>query len=195
MSDVQIKVEGLREVKAALSQLAPQLAERITRIALRQGANHMLKQIRAAAPAKTGRLRKAIKVKNSRINTLKKNGIVGVYITISKGKNRKDTRGAWYGKFVEGGYNIGSKAIDIRRAIKDGMITIDDVKARNMLIRANRKSGKKTSRLRYKTGGKHVEGKFFVKNTFEATKDQSARIIVQASEEAAKNIIKRLGGG
>lgn len=156
--DFEVKIRGIAEVKRAIYAYNAKLGERVTRIALRQGANHMLKSIRNAAPVKSGRLKKAVKLKNSRINRLNKNGKVGLYITISPGKNRKDQKGAYYAKWVEVGYNKGSKRV-----------------------------GK-----RARQGGVRVDGRHFVRDTFDATKEQSARIIVEASELAANRIAKEL---
>lgn len=103
MDDFSIRIEGISKIQRALFQFNARLAERVTRLAMRKGANYMLKQIRAAAPVKTGRLKKAIVVKNSKINTIRKNGNVGVYITLRSGK-RANLKSALYGKYVENGY-------------------------------------------------------------------------------------------
>jgi len=109
--ETSIRIRGVAEIQRALFQFNSRLAERVTRLAMRKGANYMLKEVRAAAPKKTGRLKKTIKVKNSRINTVRKNGKVGVYITVNPGKSRRDTKGAWYGKFVETGYQRGNTTV------------------------------------------------------------------------------------
>jgi HK97 gp10 family phage protein len=158
MDAFEAKIKGIAEVKRAIYAYNAKLGERVTRVALRQGANVMLKQIRAAAPVKTGRLKKAIKLKNSRINRINKNGKVGLYITVSAGKNRKDPKGAYYARWVEMGYNKGSK-----------------------------RTGKKT-----RSGGVRVEGRHFVRDTFNATKNAALDTILQASEIAANRIAKEL---
>ena len=155
----EINVKGVAELQRAIYKYNAKLGERVTRAALRAGANVMLKQIRNSAPVKTGRLKKAIKLKNSRINRINKNGKIGLYITVSKGKNRKDPRGAYYAKWVEAGYNRGSKRI-----------------------------GKRTRK-----GGVRVEGKHFVRDSFEQTKQQAAAIIIRASELGARRIAGELG--
>lgn len=114
MAEFDAKIKGIAEVKRAIYQYNAKLGEKVTRAALRAGANIMLKQIRAAAPVKTGRLKKAIKLKNSRINSLRKNGKVGLYITVSPGKSRRDPKGAYYAKWVEVGYKKGSKRVGKR---------------------------------------------------------------------------------
>ena len=158
MDAFEAKIKGIAEVKRALYSYNAKLGERVTRVALRQGANVMLKQIRAAAPVKTGRLKKAIKLKNSKINRINKNGKVGLFITVSPGKNRRDPKGAYYAKWVETGYNKGSK-----------------------------RTGKKN-----RSGGVRIEGKHFVLDTFNATKNAALETILQASELAANRIAKEL---
>lgn len=155
----EAKIKGIAEVKRAIYAYNAKLGERVTRVALRAGANAMLKEIRSAAPVKTGRLKRAIKIKNSKINTLRRNGAVGIYITVSPGKNRRDAKGAYYAKWVETGY-----------------------------MRGSQRTGK-----RGRSGGVRVEGKHFVLNTFNATKTQSASLIIQASEIAVARIAKELG--
>lgn len=154
----EANIKGIAEVKRAIYAYNAKLGERVSRVALRAGANAMLKQIRNAAPVKTGRLKRAIRVKNSKIHTIRRNGSVGVYITVQPGKNRRDPRGAYYAKWVETGYQRGSQ-----------------------------RTGK-----RGRTGGVRVEGKHFVLNTFNATKDNAARLIIQASEIAAERVAKEL---
>ncbi|MGZ8916227.1 MAG: HK97-gp10 family putative phage morphogenesis protein [Methylobacter sp.] len=115
---VEIDIRGLAETQRALYQFSERLGDRVTLLALRTGANYMLKKVREAEPVKTGRLKRATVVKNSRINQRRRNGKVGVYITVKPGKKRTDTKGAWYGKFVEIGYKRGSTVITGRHFVK-----------------------------------------------------------------------------
>lgn len=101
MNDFELRIQGIAQLQRALFEYNKKLGGRVTTIALRHGANFMLKKIRDATPIKTGRLKKSIRLKNSRINRIANNGKIGVYIAINPGKNRSDTKGAWYGKFVE----------------------------------------------------------------------------------------------
>lgn len=101
--EIEIDVKGIAETQKAISQFSEKLGDRVTRIALRSGANFMLKRIRAAAPKKTGRLRRATVVKQTR-HTVRRSGKVRVYITIKKGRKRDDKRGAYYGPWVEHGH-------------------------------------------------------------------------------------------
>jgi len=100
----EVSVSGIKETQRALRQFNDKLADNITRKSLRVGANFLMKKIRADIPVKTGRLKKATTVKQSRINTRRKNGNIGVYFTIRKGKSRRDLKGAYYAGWVHSGY-------------------------------------------------------------------------------------------
>jgi HK97 gp10 family phage protein len=102
--DFSIDIRGLAETQRAIYDFSEKLGDRVTLLALRAGANFMLKKVRAAEPVKTGRLKRATVVKTSRINQRRRNGKVGVYLTIKKGKKKDDPKGAYYGYFVEHGY-------------------------------------------------------------------------------------------
>ena len=119
MAEFEIDISGVAETQRRLFEFSQKLGDRITRLALRSGANYMLKAIREAAPKRTGRLRRAIVVKNSRIHQRRRNGQVGVYITIRKGKSRKDPKGAPYGTFVESGYKRGKRIVPGRYFVRN----------------------------------------------------------------------------
>ncbi|MGZ8927140.1 MAG: HK97-gp10 family putative phage morphogenesis protein [Methylobacter sp.] len=144
---VEIDIRGLVETQRALYQFSERLGDRVTLLALRTGSNYMLKKVREAEPVKTGRLKRATVVKNSRINQRRRNGKVGVYITVKPGKKRTDTKGAWYGKFVEIGYKRGSTVID---------------------------------------------GRHFVKATFEANKQAALDLTLQAIEEGGQRLLQEI---
>lgn len=108
---VEIDITGLAQTQRALYDFGDRLGDRVTNLALRAGANFMLKKVREIEPVKTGRLKRATVVKNSRINQRRRNGKVGVYITVKPGKKRTDLKGAYYGKFVEVGYKRGQTVV------------------------------------------------------------------------------------
>lgn len=101
-----VTITGLKEIEIAMYAFGNKLGDKVAKSALRVGANYIVKQVRAAAPKKTGRLRRAIRVSNSRINN-GRNGLLGVYINIRKSIQS----GAFYGRFQEDGY----KAVGRRR--------------------------------------------------------------------------------
>jgi len=82
----------------------------------RDGLKPMLKSARAAAPRKTGRLRKAIKLRAwKRPNK----GEVGSKVFIDPGRKRDDPRGAYYGSMVESGHIAGGRYIPGRYMIRN----------------------------------------------------------------------------
>ncbi len=89
MSQVEVRIEGLRELDRKLRRLEGRVARKIVRDATRKGAQALRKEIRAAAPRRTGFLRRHIRYRTtSRSPT---------HYTISVGPDR----GAFYGRFVE----------------------------------------------------------------------------------------------
>ena len=108
--DVTVKITGLQEAQKALYSYSRQLGDRVVRAALRQGANLVLKQARANAPKRTGALRKALRVAKSKINNGRnRKGVIGLYLSIRRGKGRDDPRDAFYGQFIESGWEAGRK--------------------------------------------------------------------------------------
>jgi HK97 gp10 family phage protein len=115
---VEINIHGLAETQRRLYQFSERLGDRVTLLALRAGAKFLLKKIREVEPVRTGRLRKATVVANSRINRRRLNGKVGVYITVKPGRSRADQRGAYYAGFVERGYKKGNTTVTGRKFVK-----------------------------------------------------------------------------
>jgi HK97 gp10 family phage protein len=115
--EVDIQVHGAAEVTRRLYQFSNRLGDRVILLAVRNGANFLLKKVREAEPKKSGRLRRATRVAKSKIHTSRRDGQIGVYLTISKGKKRDDPRGAWYGRFVEHGYKRGTTQVPGRHFI------------------------------------------------------------------------------
>ncbi len=100
---IEIKLKGLKDLERSLNEIPVQLKKTVIGKSLREGAKIFQKQARSMAPRKTGRLRRAIKVKVSRIHNKPRSGKFGVYIKINPGKKRNDKQGAYYGQFVDGG--------------------------------------------------------------------------------------------
>ena len=148
MDDFSVQIRGLADTQRTLYKFSAQLGDRVTLMALRSGANYMLKKTRAAAPKKTGRLRRAITVKKSKIYRRRRNGQVGVYISIKKGRKRNDPKGAYYGRFVEGGHK--------------------------------------------KASGGRVKGRFFIRNTYNSTKNQAAQLIIRNMQSAGQALANKL---
>lgn len=100
MADFEMKITGLKEVQKALYSYSQQLGDKVVVSALSTGAKPMLKQARLNAPVRTGRLRKAIYMKKSKLYNGKRNANVGVYISVRSGKKR----GAYYAGMIENGW-------------------------------------------------------------------------------------------
>ena len=110
--DVTVKITGLQEAQKALYSYSRQLGDRVVRAALRQGANLVLKQARANAPKRTGALRKALRVANSKINNGRnRKGVIGLYLSIRRGKGRADPRDAFYGRIIESDWQAGKTKV------------------------------------------------------------------------------------
>ena len=209
MTDQTLQIRGIAELQRALYEYNKRLGDRVTIMAVRLGANYMLKQVRANTPVspngsmigkkggpwvrgKPGRLKRAIKVKASRINRRVNNGKVGVFITIDPGKSRQDPKGAWYGKFVEAGFNHGSKLATGSQAVRMGLITRADYQSRRAFVNSRRTGRGSAQGVRIRHGGRPVAGRHFVLNTFNATKEHAADIIINASELALARVASDL---
>lgn len=175
MADFELKVTGLKEVNKSLYAFSQQLGDRVVKGALRQGALLMQKKARASAPKITGRLRAGIVVKNSRIHNGKRKETIGVYLTLRKGKGKADPKDAFYGRFVEDGWNARGK-----KAGAGGRSAITST------------FGKRTSRKTL-PGKTNVPGVKFMASAFSSTKEQSAQLIIRAAEQGAE-ILKRETG-
>lgn len=220
--DFEVDVSGIAELQRALFAFNERLAERVCKIAVRQGANFMAKKIRDNAPISPkgarlkyygqyvnyprGRLKRAIKVHTSRINTLSANGTIGTYIRIEPGKHRNDPKGAWYAKWVVGGFNRGSKVITGREAVSRGIISQDVLDARraqsivnhrearlDYLGRGGRSIRHRQRPLGIRAGGHPVAGNPFVSNSVNSNGQQAARIIIDAAEIATRRLAQDLG--
>jgi hypothetical protein len=104
MSEDVITVGGLQEVQRTLYAYSQQMGDRVVRMALRQGANHVLRGIREGVPIKTGLLkRRGFRVANSRIhNGRRQSELIGLYIGLRKGKGDP-----FYGRFQNDGFTVG----------------------------------------------------------------------------------------
>lgn len=129
--DVTVKISGLKEANKALYAYSRQLGDRVVIASLRQGANLVLRQARANAPVRTGALRRALVVKKSRLyNGKRTTGVIGLYLSLRKGKGRKDGRDAFYGTFQESGWNSGRRLVPGKRFVQRAYRAQRDAAAR-----------------------------------------------------------------
>lgn len=100
---LEISVHGLAEVKASMKALPPHLSNKIIQRALVAALRPMARQARQNAPKATGRLRRSVIVRRSKIH--KPGGrLVGAFVTVRRGRKRGDLRGAYYAGMVEAGH-------------------------------------------------------------------------------------------
>lgn len=165
-----IEVKGLKEVQKALYSYSQQLGDRVVLAALRQGANLVRKAAAANAPrGKTGALKKSLSVKRSKIHRGKLSGdLIGVYLTIRKGRGRKDPKDAFYGRWIESGWNVRGKS-------RSG--------GRSSLNRGRASS----------QGVRDIAGQKFIERAFSANRESALRLIIQSAERGAEIIASKTG--
>jgi len=107
MSDDAITVTGLKEVQEKLYSYSRKVGDKVILASLRKGAAVVRKEIQSNVPVKTGKLKRAFAISRSRIHRGRIPGsMIGIYLTIRKGKN-----GAFYGRFLNDGYQKGKTTI------------------------------------------------------------------------------------
>jgi HK97 gp10 family phage protein len=112
-----ITIEGLAEVKRAFKELEPRVARKVIRQAERKAAKLFQAEILAHAPAKTGLLKKTVKVRSSKGPRGSKNGNVSIAVLVGQagGPAAKGLKTAWYAFLQERGFAIGKR---VRKAGK-----------------------------------------------------------------------------
>jgi HK97 gp10 family phage protein len=176
VADFEIKVTGLQEVQRSLYAYSQQLGDKVVLDALRIGARFMQSRAKSNAPKLSGRLRRGIVVKRSKIFNGRRNETLGVYLTLRKGKGRDDPKDAFYGRFIEDGWNVRGKS----RTGKGQRAEI--------VSRFGNKTGRKSL-----PGIRNIPGVKFMDSAFKTTKEQSANLIVQAVERGAEVLKQRVG--
>jgi HK97 gp10 family phage protein len=97
-----LRIEGADDILKALKQLEPKFAKKAVRKAMRVGLKPILTTARANAPVKSGKIKKAIKIRAAK----RKRNRVGVRIKI--GEENFVGKG-FYGAFQEFGWKTGSR--------------------------------------------------------------------------------------
>ncbi len=170
---IELEIKGLKEINKAIHEIPAQLGKRVVTSALREGAKIIQKEARSLAPRKSGRLRRAIKVKKSRIHTKPRMGKFGFYIKINPGKKRDDMQGAYYGHIIDGGWNTRGKGASRRSDVTSSF---------------NRRTGRKTMR-----GKTDVSGKEFMLRAYRRKHKIAADYTVKAVERGVETVKRRLG--
>jgi HK97 gp10 family phage protein len=96
----EVKIEGLKELDAALKALPVNLAKKHLRTALRAGAKIVQAEAKLLAPVESGALKKSIKVRAG-----KRSRRGGVRIVVTTGSKDSLFKGdQWYGGPIEFGF-------------------------------------------------------------------------------------------
>lgn len=106
---VEIRVEGLAELRNALLQLPQNIGRNVLRGAVNAGAGEIVKEVRARAPEDTGRLRRAVYRKQ--IRELSNDFQQTFFVSVRRGKRyqkvklgkREINLDAFYWHFLEFG--------------------------------------------------------------------------------------------
>lgn len=108
MTDVQIKVEGLKELREVLLRDLPdKLQGKALQGALKKGADLIVREAKRLAPRETGRLRRAIYSFRDRDS---RKGYESRLVGVRSGKRfQKSNRDAFYWKFVEFGHRVAKR--------------------------------------------------------------------------------------
>lgn len=162
---MSIEVKGLKEVQKALYSYSQKMGDRIILSSLRQGANLIKKAAAANAPRDTGALKKSLRVSRSKIHRGKFSGdMIGLYLTIRKGRGRKDPKDAFYGRWIESGWNVRGRA------------------------------SAKTSRGRRSARGvRDIPGKKFIESAFLSNRESALRLIILSAERGAEIVARNVG--
>lgn len=170
---VAIEVKGLREVKAALLRYPPKLARKFVMTGIREALKIIQKDARRLAPRETGDLRRAIKIKRSKINTKPKRGRYGMYLHINK-------KNAYYGRFQHDGWNTHGQ--------KTGGFLRDPSQRRAITNVFGTRTGRRTL-----PGRTNVPGKKFMLRAFRRKKKKSVRFFGRAMNKGVGVVNKQLG--
>lgn len=178
----EIKITGLQKVNQALYSYSQKLGDKVVIDSLRLGARLVQRAARAAAPKKTGRLRRGIVVKKSRIFNGKFNtDKIGVYLTIKSG--RKFGEGdAYYGRFQEDGW-------ETKGATRTEENTPGRRNRRGKLLLSRAATGGRTTM----PGRQSVLGKNFIKGAFFKNRENAVRLIIQAATSGAEILARKTG--
>lgn len=140
MSDeFTLKITGLEEARRKLYAYSQQLGDRVVVDALKLGLRVIQREAKGRVRAqhyRTGRLYRGIVVKKSKIHNGKRAETIGVYMTLRRGKGKKDPRDAFYGRFIEGGWTDRAGRHHAGSRFIEGAFTTRRVEAVNLAVSA-----------------------------------------------------------
>lgn len=183
MDEFAVKVTGLKEAQKALYSYSQQLGDKVVIDSLKQGARIIQRAAKAAAPVRTGRLKRAIVIKKSKIyNGKRRSDMIGVYLTILQGK-RYGTRDAFYGRFQENGW-------EVRGKVRTAANTPGRWNRHRTKFRLSRAATRGRNSMR---SGIHVPGKFFMTNAFMQNRINAVRMTIAAANAGGQILARKLG--
>lgn len=167
---ITFKIEGIEGFSKSLDGLPNRIRKRVVFTALRAGGRLMLKGARNKAPkGRTGNLRKAIILRNSRIhNGRRGKRLLGVYLGLKNfSKVKAGTKNnAYYARFVHEGYNVKGEGKSSGRPPR----------------------GRKTNR-----GRSNVRGRKFIKRAFDSRSSAATNLILRTADKINQQVISQLG--
>jgi HK97 gp10 family phage protein len=112
MAGSSVKITGVDAINRAFRELEPKLARKVIRSALRKGAKIVQAAEKQAAPqGETGILRKAIKVRASRV---RKKNVISLGVIMGQGDFKGES---FYGAFQNFGWKTGRRGSSNRTQI------------------------------------------------------------------------------
>ena len=168
----QVEIKGLRELRTALVSTIPaNMQGKVLQKALAAGTALTVRQARANAPRKTGRLARAIYAARSKFDS--KPTLESRVVGVRRGKKyQKSNKDAYYWKFVEFGHRIGTR--------KSGYLAKEH--GRSQLERFRGAGGESRG---------FVPARPFLRPAFEATKQRASLAIRDRLAELLKQAAKR----
>lgn len=166
---ITIKVEGLKELNNILEQVPTRFRKRAVINSLKAGARLVQKDARRRAPrGRTGNLRRAIIVRNSKINNGRRGrGLLGIYLGLRNFSRVKagTNRNAYYARFVNDGYNVKGKSRGNQRGVR----------------------GRKTL-----PGRRNIPGKRFIGKAFRSRRQSAIKLIFNSADKFIRAIARQL---
>ncbi|CEF48250.1 unnamed protein product [uncultured bacterium] len=108
-----VTIDGAEAIARAFRELEPKLAKKVIRLALRAGANTVMKAVKSNAPHDSGAGRKHIRVRVSGPpRGVKKKNAISFAVLV--GGAREPT---WYMELQEWGFHIGSRKLGPDRTL------------------------------------------------------------------------------
>jgi HK97 gp10 family phage protein len=183
---IYFEVEGLQEINRALYRYSQALGDKVVLQSLREGAKVIQKQARANAPKRTGKLRRNIVIRNSKIYSIRRfDNKLGVYITISQKKKADNPLNAFYGRFIEDGWNV-------RGACQAGTVDWGSGKSCKGTGRRGRHKTRQAKRTTLK-GIRDIDGKKFMDKAYRSRRNNAVNVAIRAAQIGSDIVARKTG--